>query len=125
MITKIAYDYDLTITRDVGTFRNLITQSTGPLCEHYLITGRPIVHRERLIEDLNKNKIRPEMFKDIIMYPEDYTSDQFSDARIIDIGIWKAEKCRELGINLLFEDSVIIIDSIKKFSPFTLIALII
>ena len=124
-MTKIAYDYDLTMTRDVGTFRNLITSSNGPICEHYLITGRPENRKDRLIEDLKNSFIDPSLFKEIIMYPFDYVRDEFCDARVIDIGEWKAKKCAELGINMLFEDSVVIIDSIKRLSPRTLIALII
>lgn len=124
-MSRIAFDFDMTLSRAPSTFGDLIMASQTHRMHHYIITGRPESHRQKTIDELMGFGIDPQCFEEIVLFPEYYAMSEFSSEKLKRISDWKAEQCKRLNIDILFEDNVMVIDSIKRINPSTLVGIII
>jgi hypothetical protein len=121
---KIAFDFDLTYTRSPKLFARIARALFNEHLGIYIISGRPESQRARTVGEIYQSGIDPNLFSEIFLFPNPYEASAFNDQTLVKIVEWKATKCRELEINMLFEDQSFSIGVLKAISPNTIISLL-
>ena len=121
----IGFDFDGTLTRCPYAFAGIINGGNNSGLRAYLITGRPESERERTMRELLAIGIDPDYFEEMIFFPKQYSLPEFSHEVLAMVSVWKAEICRKMELDMLFEDSTLTVAEVKRISPNTIISLII
>lgn len=122
---NIAVDFDNTLTRSPDALGTICEGLSLKKASVYIITGRQENEKRGLIKRLKELGIDPNIFDDIYCFPGTYDLSKFDSSVLDAISVWKAEMCKKLDIDIIFEDSILVIDPIKKISPKTLISILI
>ena len=120
-VQLVAFDFDHTLTRSPAALHCL---ALSPKSKSYIMTGRPNSERQTIIDWLRDKNIEPSIFEDILCYPEEYAMKDFGHELMHKIAIWKAGLCRDMGINIIFEDNMGVVKPIASISPKTLVMLL-
>lgn len=118
---KIAYDYDHTLTRSPDVLSCFVR---CPDAKSYIMTGRPNSERDTIVSSLVEMGIDPDFFEAILCYPVEYRMAEFGHVLMANIAKWKAETCRDMGIDVIFEDNMGVVKPIAELSPKTLVMLL-
>lgn len=101
---RLGLDYDGVITRHPDHLRFLADHLMMSGGEVHIITGRRKSDREETLRRLKEMRFR---FTSLHLYPVEYkwTPGAMVDKETLsDIGIWKAQMCQDLGIDLFMDD---------------------
>ena len=132
MSVKIAFDFDMTYTRNPNLFSSMAAAfienhgdaSPGGPFDVFIISGRPESQRARTLGEIYLSGVDPKSFTDILLFPKAYEASAFNDNTLKEIAKWKAELCKELKIDMIFEDQSFAVGYIKQVSPDTIVSLI-
>lgn len=107
---KIGIDFDSTITKHPEFFSNL-TKNTE--AEFYVITARPEKEREYVEGFVKNHDVRVER---IMMITEDLAKAD-DRAYIQTVFREKPRMCREVGINVMYDDDLRILNKLREEIP--------
>jgi len=123
---NIGWDFDHTLTRSPHKFFEFIKATSVIGVQHFLITGRRTQDKLTTLKELEAiHSNFSKLFSQIYFYPSDYQVDKVTVDLLKQIAYWKAQICLDIPIHTIFEDSVFIIEAVKRVSPDTIVGLLI
>jgi len=114
---KVAFDWDGTLKKYPYHFKRLIEKLKNGGAKVFLITGRPPSNMPKVLELTDHIGIKLDAYYN---YPFEYDVSEFDYHRSCEIGEWKGKICRDLGIDVIFEDMFLHSKLIIRNSPETI-----
>jgi len=117
---KVSIDFDHTITAYPELFARLIHKIRKGGGKIYILTGRSLIDKNFVVDYLKEHNVEYDM---IITFPVEYSGQFYDHDSVMDvlIGQFKAQKIKDIGVDIHVDDSTIHIQQIRIKHPDLLI----